>query len=83
MGSACALGLQMCLWGQGEEEKPQPVLKDVCLFTIKAVSQRQPDRAAFTRYSRTLEGLLPIAPHTEEERAVCVISGRGEGKKRS
>lgn len=83
MGSAIALGLQMCVWGQGEEEKLQPVLKDVRLFTIKSVSQRQPDRAAFTRHSRTLERLLPIAPHTEKERAVYVISGRGEGKKRS
>lgn len=80
---APALGLQLCPWGRGEEEKPQPVPKDVRLFTIKAVSQRQPDRAAFTRHSRTLEGLLPIAPHTERERAVYVVSGRGERKKRS
>jgi len=80
---APALGRQLCPWGRGEEEKPPPVPKDVRLFTIKAVSQRQPDRAAFTRHSRTLEGLLPIAPHTERERAVYVVSGRGERKKRS
>lgn len=65
------------------EEKHKPVFKDIYLFTIKTVSQRQPDRAVFMRRSLTLEGFLPIASYTERERVACVISGQGEGKKRS
>lgn len=63
------------------EEKHKPVFKDICLFTIKTVSQRQPDRAVFMRRRRRLEGCLPIASYTERERGLYFISGPGGGKK--
>lgn len=63
------------------EEKHKPVFKDICLFTIKTVSQRRPDRAVFMRRRRRLEGRLPIASYTEREQGLYFISGPGEGKK--
>lgn len=66
---------------RSREEKHKPVFKDICLFTIKTVSQWRPDRAVFMRRRRRLEGRLPIASYTEREQGLYFISGPGEGKK--
>lgn len=61
------------------EEKHKPVFKDICLFTIKTISQRQPDRAIFMRSRRRLEGCCQLTAYTERERGLYFISGPGGG----
>lgn len=63
------------------EEKHKPVFKDICLFTIKTISQRQPDRAIFMRSRRRLEGCCQLLL-TRKGSGDCILSqDQGEGKK--
>lgn len=82
LGAARALSQQMCLQGRRAGRKNTNLsFKDICLFTIKTISQRQPDRAIFMRRRRRLEGCCQLLL-TRKGSGDCILSqDQGEGKK--